>query len=71
MNKRQYKKRHKIIMERLKFIGKHINFYSLGRRNGKTMLCKKINRAVMSKSHKPFKELKKNIDRFSTPHKKG
>lgn len=57
MNKRQIKKRKKIISERVNLF----NQYSMGiaRRNGKTYLARAIYKACISKKYKYFKELKK------------
>ena len=57
MNKRQIKKRKKIISERVNFLNQH----SMGivRRNGKTYLARAIYKACISKKYKYFKELKK------------
>ena len=57
MNKRQRKKREKIINERLEFFSKI--FINIGRRNGKTQLYEGINKAIYSKHHQPFKILNK------------
>lgn len=51
MNKRQIKKRKKIISERIIFFNQH--FVSISRRNGN------IYKACISKKYKYFKELKK------------
>lgn len=63
MNKRQKKKRAKIVSERLKYYNDNIYFYVSGRRNGKTFLYKTMLHAVLSKRYKPFKDLKKYIDK--------
>lgn len=57
MNKRQIKKRKKIISERIIFFNQH--FVSISRRNGKTYLSRVIYKACISKKYKYFKELKK------------
>ena len=57
MNKRQIKKRKKIISERINFFNQH--FVSISRRNGKTYLLRVIYKACISKKYKYFKELKK------------
>lgn len=57
MNKRQRKKREKIINERYKFFSKM--FINICRRNGKTQLLAVINKAIYSKKYKPFNELRK------------
>lgn len=64
MNKRQKKKRQKIIRERLEFLNKHFNYYVCGRKNGKTFLYRKMLHAVTSKSFKPFKDLKRYLDKI-------
>lgn len=60
MNKRQKKKRGRIIKERFEFFNKHLIYYS--RRNGKTYTQNEIMKAILSKKHKPFKELKKKYE---------
>ena len=57
VNKRQIKKRKKIISERITFFSQH--FVSISRRNGKTYLSRDIYKACISKKYKSFKELKK------------
>ena len=57
VNKRQIKKRKKIISERIIFFNQH--FVSISRRNGKTYLSRDIYKACISKKYKYFKELKK------------
>lgn len=57
MNKRQYKKRNKIIQERIEFFNSHIIMG--GRSNGKTHFAKVIHKACMSKSYKYFNQIKK------------
>ena len=57
VNKRQIKKRKKIISERIIFFNQH--FVSISRRNGKTYLLRVIYKACISKKYKYFKELKK------------
>ena len=63
MNKRQIKKRKKIISERIVFFNQHFismsNFISISRRNGKTHLSRVVYKACISKKYKYFKELKK------------
>lgn len=63
MNKRQIKKRKKIISERIIFFNQHFvsmsNFVSISRRNGKTYLSRVVYKACISKKYKYFKELKK------------
>lgn len=57
MNKRQIKKRKKIISERVNFFN-HRSI-RIARRNGKTYLIRAIYKACISKKYKYFKELKK------------
>ena len=57
VNKRQIKKKKKIISERIIFFNQH--FVSISRRNGKTYLSRDIYKACISKKYKYFKELKK------------
>ena len=57
MNKRQIKKRKKIISERANFFNQH--FTGIARRNSKTYLARVICKACISKKYKYFKELKK------------
>ena len=57
MNKRQIKKREKVINERIIFFNQH--FVSISRRNSKTYLNGVIYKACISKKYKCFKELKK------------
>lgn len=57
MNKRQRKKRLKIIAERVKFINSHM--FISGRMNGKTLLWGRIQEACYSKKYKPYKQLKR------------
>lgn len=59
MNKRQIKKRNKIISERNIFFNQH--FVSISRRNIKSYLSRVIYKACISKKYKYFKELKKFI----------
>jgi hypothetical protein len=62
MNKRQRKKRNKIIRERANFF----NNYTLmsGRRNGKKTFINKLNKAIASKRYRPFKLLKKYFNKI-------
>lgn len=62
MNKRQIKKRDKIIRQRLEFFNQHI--ISSGRRNGKTSFVRAIYKACMSKKYKYFKALKKTYKKI-------
>lgn len=62
MNKRQIKKRDKIIRQRLEFFNNHI--ISSGRQNGKTSFVKAIYKACMSKKYKYFKELRKQYSKI-------
>lgn len=57
MNKRQIKKRKKIISERVNFFNQHS--IRIARKNGKTYLVRAIYKACISKKYKHFKELKK------------
>lgn len=57
MNKRQIKKRKKILNERYDFFNQHIIIE--GRRSGKTYLARVIQKACISKKYKYFKALKK------------
>lgn len=59
MNKREKKKRSKIIAERLLYFNKQLIYG--GRRNGKWYMQERILKAVFSKSYKYFKELKKEF----------
>lgn len=60
MNKRQKKKRSKIIINRIVFFRHHLLYY--GRRNGKTHRLNEITKAIYSKKYKPFNELKKRYE---------
>lgn len=62
MNRRQIKKRDKIIRQRLEFFNNHI--IASGRQNGKTSFVKAISKACMNKKYKYFKELKKQYDMY-------
>lgn len=62
MNKRQVKKRDKIIRQRFKFFNQHV--ISSGRQNGKTLFVRAIYKACMSKKYKYFKELKKHYNKI-------
>lgn len=57
MNKRQIKKRNKIIKERMNFFAKHTIFYS--RQCGKTSLTTNIYKTCLDKKYKNFKMAKK------------
>lgn len=57
MNKRQKKKRNKIIGDRMAFLNKYI-IYS-GRMSGKAACYNTIIKACWSKKYEPFKKLKK------------
>ncbi len=57
MNKRQKKKRNKIIELRMAFFRKHIIY--AGRMNGKSIISNTITKACWSKKYKPFNDLKK------------
>ncbi|QLY77813.1 hypothetical protein [Clostridium intestinale] len=57
MNKRQCKKRIKIVTERFKYVNKSIMIS--GRQNGKTKFIKAILKACLSKKYKYFKALQK------------
>lgn len=59
MNKRQIKKRKKIISERVNLFNQHST--GIARRNGKTSLARAIYKACISKKYKYFKELKKDL----------
>ncbi len=61
MNKRQKKKRQKIITERLELLNKH--FIVCGRRNGKTLLYRRMIHAVRSKRYKPFNDLMRYFEK--------
>jgi hypothetical protein len=61
LNKRQKKKRNKIVYDRVKFFSNHIFWGS--RQNGKKYLNKKINEACSSKKYMLFKKLKKIYDK--------
>ena len=60
MNKRQRKKREKIIRERIKFINNL--WFSFGRRNGKTLYYTALHKMCTSKKYRPF-NLYKKMDR--------
>lgn len=62
MNKRQIKKRKKMLNERYDFFNKHIIIG--GRRSGKTYLSRVIQKACVSKQYKYFKALKKTYDKI-------
>ena len=62
MNKRQIKKRNKILTERYDFFNKHI--IGVGRQNGKTYMIKAIQKACISKKYKYFKALKKAYNKI-------
>jgi hypothetical protein len=57
LNKRQIKKRAKIINERIRFFSNH--FIYSGRGNGKTSTFRTISKACFNKKYRPFKALKK------------
>lgn len=63
MNKRQKKKREKIVMERLEYLNMRTILRVCGRRSGKTFIYRKMLHAVLSKRYKPFKDLKKYLDK--------
>lgn len=62
MNKRQIKKRKKIINDRYDFFNQHIIIE--GRRSGKTYLSRAIQKACISKKYKYFKALKKAYNKI-------
>lgn len=62
MNKRQIKKRDKLISQRFNFFNKHI--IGVGRQNGKTLFIRAIYKACLSKKYKYFKELKKTYKKI-------
>lgn len=62
MNKRQIKKRKKILNERYNFFNQHIILD--GRRSGKTYMIKAIQKACISKKYKYFKALKKAYNKI-------
>lgn len=63
MNRRQKKKREKIVRERLEYLNMRNILHVSGRKNGKTFIYRKMLHAVLSKRFKPFKDLKKYIDK--------
>lgn len=63
MNKRQIKKQQKKIRGRLQFLSRHYIVES-GRRNGKTLLYRRMIHAVMSKRYKPFNDLKRYFEKL-------
>lgn len=69
MNKRQKKKRDKIIINRIVFF-RHFLIYD-GRRNGKTHRLNEMIKAIYSKKYKPFKELKKQYENIITAKRMG
>jgi hypothetical protein len=60
LNKRQRKKREKIIKERIKFINNL--WFSFGRRNGKTLFQKALYKICTTKKYRPFKLYKKWVN---------
>ena len=62
MNKRQIKKRKKVLCERYNFFNQHIILD--GRRSGKTYMIKAIQKAFISKKYKYFKALKKAYNKI-------
>lgn len=63
MNKRQQKKRQKIIQQRFNFFNGFL--IRTGRKNGKTLLFKAILKACYSKKHKPFKYWVKKLEELN------
>ena len=59
MNKRQRKKRAKIIESRCKYFRNSL--WLSGRGNGKTLFLKTINKLCTQKRHRPFKIFKETI----------
>ncbi|AUM96112.1 TPA: hypothetical protein LA742_004179 [Clostridium botulinum] len=62
MNKRQIKKRKKIMRECFNFFNQHT--IMCGRKNGKTLFIRTIYKACISNSYKYFKILKKTYEKL-------